>query len=158
MNWWKAEMIKQREREWWKVGVRSKTFGTEEEEEREKKGGLVLIYHSDSWPCGWPWDLTASSSALIFLLLSPVVHTFHFSDFPLHFYHLSSRLLSFFFTLSFLKFSFQGVWQLMSPHAFPGVFCFFASCPFFHHSNKAALRMHELHRRMRWSGHPESRT
>ena len=33
------------------------------------EGGLVPIYHSDSWPCGRPWDLTASSSSLILALL-----------------------------------------------------------------------------------------
>lgn len=29
-------------------GQEQDMFGTEEDEEREKKGGLVLIYHSDS--------------------------------------------------------------------------------------------------------------
>lgn len=47
-----------------------------EEEEEMKKSGLASIYHFDSWPCSWPWDLTASFSALISPRSSPVVHTF----------------------------------------------------------------------------------
>lgn len=48
----------------------------EEEEEMKEKGGVAPIYHSDRWPCSWPWDLTASFSALISSLSSPDVHTF----------------------------------------------------------------------------------
>lgn len=48
----------------------------EEEEEMKEKGGVAPIYHSDRWPCSWPWDLTASFSALISSLSSRVVHTF----------------------------------------------------------------------------------
>lgn len=165
-DWWvdglKTGTIKQRKRGGVEGGghVQDMVGGEEEEEEQEerkkKKGGLVAIYHCDSWPCGWPWDLTASSSALIFFSsLRPLPSCPHLSA-PLlsHSSSMISDLLFFPSSFSSIFFQKRSLLSCISPPPPPPP----PSFPLFHRSNTQALRMHEQHRWMCCIGLQESRT
>lgn len=136
-------------------------------EERKKKGGLVPIYHSDSWPCGWPWDLTASSSSLIFPLLPccPYFSTPLISLLLSLIYHSPSviSLLTFCLLLFFLSFSLILCYTALTFYSHLLLLClpyFLFLLPSFlpfYHTNKDTWIIHKLHRLMCCLDHQESR-